>query len=205
MSSYKLRYFDGRGRAEMIRLCLAATGANYEDIRMNFEQWTKFKPSTIAGHMPILEVDGKQLAEADAIAKFVGREHGLAGEGNWEMAQIDMIFGICTDLRKELFETHFEKDEKVKAEKIEKLKKEVLPKFLDIFEKILESNGKGDRFLVGSSVTVADIVVFDVLDLAASKGLVDFKEHPKMDCFKKKVAELPRIAEYLKLRPNSNM
>ena len=40
---YKLIYFDARGRAETIRLILAAAGIKYEDCRVPFEEWSSLK------------------------------------------------------------------------------------------------------------------------------------------------------------------
>jgi glutathione S-transferase len=34
MPSYKIVYFDGRGRAELSRLILAASGTPFEDVRV---------------------------------------------------------------------------------------------------------------------------------------------------------------------------
>lgn len=39
MSSYKLTYFDIRGKAEIIRLILAQVGVEYEDIRIGQDEW----------------------------------------------------------------------------------------------------------------------------------------------------------------------
>ena len=39
MSTYKLTYFDIRGKAEIIRLIFAQTGVKYEDIRVGQDEW----------------------------------------------------------------------------------------------------------------------------------------------------------------------
>jgi len=39
MPVYKLYYFDDRGRAEATRLCFAAAGVKYEDVRLTDEEW----------------------------------------------------------------------------------------------------------------------------------------------------------------------
>lgn len=43
--SYKLIYFNIRGRAETIRYILALGEAPYEDFRVQNEEWPKLKPS----------------------------------------------------------------------------------------------------------------------------------------------------------------
>ena len=42
---FKLIYFNGRGRAETIRLLFAASGTQYEDKRIAKEEWPELKPS----------------------------------------------------------------------------------------------------------------------------------------------------------------
>jgi glutathione S-transferase len=44
-SSYKLTYFNARGRAEVARLCLAAAGIKYENVRVEQADWPTLKPS----------------------------------------------------------------------------------------------------------------------------------------------------------------
>lgn len=50
------------------------------------------------GQVPVLEVDGKLLAQSYAIVRFIAREHGLAGSDNWEQAQVDMYADCIKDL-----------------------------------------------------------------------------------------------------------
>ena len=47
MGKMKLIYFNLRGRAELARLILAQGGADYEDKRVEREDWPKLKPSKI--------------------------------------------------------------------------------------------------------------------------------------------------------------
>ena len=45
MGKLKLIYFNGRGRGEPARLILAQAGVEYEDERIEFEDWAALKPS----------------------------------------------------------------------------------------------------------------------------------------------------------------
>ena len=45
MPAYKLIYFDGRGRAEHIRMMFAHAGVEYEDLRIGGQEWKEMKPS----------------------------------------------------------------------------------------------------------------------------------------------------------------
>jgi len=45
MPTYKLTYFNGKGRAETTRLVFAAAGIKYEDKRVEKADWGALKPS----------------------------------------------------------------------------------------------------------------------------------------------------------------
>ena len=46
MTSYKLVYFDARGRAELIRMIFAAAGVEFSDERVDHNKWPKEKSGT---------------------------------------------------------------------------------------------------------------------------------------------------------------
>lgn len=54
---YKLHYFDGRGRAETIRLIFTQADQKFEDLRHSFEEWSKIKNEMPLGQMPVLGMD----------------------------------------------------------------------------------------------------------------------------------------------------
>ena len=45
MADYKLTYFNGRGRAELIRYLFEVAGVQYEDVRIKYEEWGSLRPS----------------------------------------------------------------------------------------------------------------------------------------------------------------
>ena len=94
MASYKLKYFNLRGRAELARLIFALAEQEYIDFRFEREQWSAHKATTPFGQVPVLEVteNGKtiQLSQSLAIARFLARRFNFYGKNDLEMAEIDM-------------------------------------------------------------------------------------------------------------------
>ena len=45
VGKYKLTYFDGPGRGELIRLVFSAAKVEFEDDRFAFDAWPTIKPS----------------------------------------------------------------------------------------------------------------------------------------------------------------
>ena len=77
-----LRYFSVRGRAEVARWILSYAGQEYVDERIEagpHSQWKELKGKTPFGQLPILEVDGKVLAQSRAIARYLAHMYDLAG------------------------------------------------------------------------------------------------------------------------------
>ncbi|PIO58089.1 glutathione S-transferase protein [Teladorsagia circumcincta] len=81
MVHYKLKYFDGRGLAEIVRQVLVVGGCDFEDVRYSFEEFPKHKEELPFGQVPVLEFDGKQLAQSHTIARYLARKFGyLVGD-----------------------------------------------------------------------------------------------------------------------------
>ncbi|XP_048589884.1 hematopoietic prostaglandin D synthase isoform X2 [Nematostella vectensis] len=118
MPSYKLHYFNARGRAEPARLAFAAAGIEYEDKRFEGrEEWLRVKPELDPpfGQVPLLVIDDKiKLAQSMAILAYVAREGGLAPTNSLDIAMCDMIVGVEGDLNSKGMKWFMEKDEKKK-------------------------------------------------------------------------------------------
>ncbi|KAM9579553.1 hematopoietic prostaglandin D synthase isoform 3-T4 [Guaruba guarouba] len=97
MPQYKLTYFNLRGRAEISRYLFAYSGKKYEDHRIEAADWPKIKPTIPFGKIPILEVDGVTIHQSLAIARYLARESGLAGQTPVEQALTDAIVDTIDD------------------------------------------------------------------------------------------------------------
>ncbi|CAF0717784.1 unnamed protein product [Brachionus calyciflorus] len=186
MTEYKLYYFNGKGRAEVIRLIFAAAGQKYQDIRFEREQWPELKPKTPLGNVPVLEVvqNGKsfKFGQSLSIARYVARKFSLAGRGDEEQAEVEMYGDQVQDLFLELLKIRFEVNEARKNELRKKFQEETLPNSLRVLDGKVAKNGSG--YLVASGLTWADLFLFYVLDW-----------------LDRRVRSNPRIADWLERRP----
>ncbi|KAH3777541.1 probable glutathione S-transferase 7 [Dreissena polymorpha] len=203
MPSYKLSYFDVRGRGELSRYLFLAAGRDFKEHRIPRAEWPNVKQTLVYGQVPVLEVDGKQLAQSNAIARFLAREFGLAGKNSWEEALCDQTLELISDLRQEFVKYFFEKDEEKKKEAGKNLNDVVYPKFFGYFEKQLDNNG--GKYLVGSELTVADLAVYAVIDTAVqnTENLLD--KHVKLRAHRDMVGAIPKIQEYVSNRKKTDI
>jgi len=201
---YKLTYFNSRGLAEPIRWILAMAGVQYEDNRIEKEQWPELKPTFEWGHVPVLEVNGKQMSQSTAIARFLAKKYKLTGADELEAAKCDELVDALGDLRKEWGRFHFEADETKKAELKKALLEVHVPKYFGKFDSIVEANG--GKWLVGQAVTWADLQV--VSGVEQFETLFDPKILDKYQNVKKlrdAVMALPKIQEWIEKRPKTVM
>jgi len=201
--TYKLTYFNVKALAEPIRFLLSYGGVEFEDYRIEKEDWPQLKPSTPFGKTPVLEVDGKQIHQSSAICRYLAKQFGLNGSNDWEALEIDAIVDTFTDFRQQIALYHYEQDEASKEKKWGTLKNETIPFYMPKFEEVVKKN---DGHFVGGKLTWADIyfVAFlDYLNVMAKEDLVE--NYPKLKALKEHVLALPAIKAWVEKRPESQM
>ncbi|CAB3404381.1 unnamed protein product [Caenorhabditis bovis] len=204
MVQYKLSYFPLRGAAEVIRQIFAVAGKEFEDHRIPREQWPAIKPTTVFGQLPILEVDGKPLAQSHAIARYLAREFGLNGKGAWEEAQVNAVADQFKDYMAEIKQFQMVVIGFAEGDK-EKLYKEVFApafqKHFSFFKKFLDSAKSG--YLVGSSLTWVDLLIANHIETLAAKGEKVLDEFPEFVAHQKLVHSNPNIKKWIETRPET--
>ena len=201
MPTYKLHYFNGRGRAELTRLIFAQAGIPYEDIRIELKQWPELKPTMPFGQVPVLEVGGTRIAHSSVIARYLAEEFGMAGSNLLENSQVAGIAAAANDMFEDLVKARIEKDEGRKAQMQKDYREKAVPFALAKFEALSSTNKNG--YLWGDKLTWADLAFFNWISIIASRAPAILDKFPSLKKLKETVETLPNIARWLKERPES--
>merc|ERR1712001_701991 len=193
MPIVKLVYFDAQAKGELARLLLAAGNIDYEDFRVGFSDWPgDIKATTPFGQMPVLYWDGEELAQSMAIARFVARKVGLAGNSDLEFCQADMIACHYEDIWTKLPKMKFAKSQE---------EREDLAK-------------RGNGWFAGSDATYADLAIMCALDFSQEPLEMSFKDmnnhaerckvldsYPLLKANYQRTNALPFVVEWKNKRP----
>ncbi|KAK0429489.1 hypothetical protein QR680_011404 [Steinernema hermaphroditum] len=197
MVSYKLYYFEKIGaRAEMARLLFAYANLPYEEIDLTMDELKARKDEFPFGQLPVLEVDGKMLAQSLTIGRYLAKTiGGLSGNDDFESAQIDMWAEWIEDVYKaitapKLFRLC------VFGENCPEIP-EALKPFLDRTEKQLAKNY---GHLVGSTFSWADIAVADLWARLRNAYPCLIDNYHNIEKFVDSVYGLDGIKEYVEKR-----
>ncbi|CAF3348008.1 unnamed protein product [Rotaria socialis] len=203
MSSYRLHYFNGRGRAEVSRLIFAAVGQKFEDIRYEQNEWPTHQARMPLGEMPVLEYEGFKIPQSLTIARFLAKQFQLAGRDNFEQAKVDAIIDTISEFALSLGTISREKDETKKQEGMRKLFTEDVPYHLQHLELLGKSYGVGGPFFVGNHLTWADLYFYDAAEsLLRISGTV-LNRFPWLISNRQEIERQPKISAYLKSRPQT--
>ena len=194
-----LTYFNIEAAAEKVRLALVMTGTEFEDKRVNFEEWGAMKASTPYGQLPLMTVtypDGtvKSFAQSVAMMRWVARKFDttdtLYPADPDKMLEIEEVIGLSDDMTRAWQPAlymgmgrhanygHPQEYPEVK-ETVQKLREsflaESMPKFMGFFSQKLEATG---AFFCGDKPTIADLQILAQLRYF-TKGVAD---HVPADC-----------------------
>lgn len=197
MSQITLHYFDGRARAELARLILAAGDIKYNDIRLSFDQWPSQKPLAPAGQLPYIEFDGVKIPQSIALSRYLAKLAKIAGNDDIEQAKADAIVDTCNDIMNSFYPGVF------RASNYE----EAYAKFLEgsaangfaQLEKLIDLYGS-NGYSVGTSLTWADLFIYEVFSQLLKNNETFLSKYPVVQKVCAQVSSNPRIAEYVKNR-----
>ncbi len=159
MSKLKLTYFDFHGgRGEAARMALAMANVPFVDDRMKPADWPALKAKTPFGRLPTLEVDGRTVAQSNAINRYVGKLTGLYPEDALEAAACDEVMEVIEEITPKVDETLRMPDGEEKRLKRQELADGPISFYLRALGERLAQ--RGGTWFAGDKLTVADLKVF---------------------------------------------
>ncbi len=154
MSKPKLVYFDAPvSRGEECRLALTLAGVDFEDVRIQRDEWPVLKPKTPYGSLPVLELpNGTTLAQTNALLVFIGRSHGMHPTDAIAAAQHEAMMAHVEDLRARVSPTiRMAEPEKKTA------REALVADYLPAWAQAAEHNIPGGPFFAGAKPNVVDL------------------------------------------------
>ncbi|MEY8204758.1 MAG: glutathione S-transferase family protein [Bermanella sp.] len=157
MSKLKLTYFDfNGGRGESVRLALSIGGVPFEDRRVVFKDWPALKASMPFAALPVLEIDGKQVAQSNSINRYVGKLCDLYPSDPYQALLCDEAMDAVEEIVAKISATMFI-DEDAKKVQREAIAAGPLTLYLARLQAYLKE--RGGEFFAAERLTMADLVV----------------------------------------------
>ncbi|KAI8467458.1 MAG: glutathione S-transferase [Monoraphidium minutum] len=207
MPSYKLYYFALPGKGEVARLCCALGNLDLVDERFTHAEWPELKPKMPLGQVPVLEVDGKMLAQSAAIDHYLAAAAGLVPKDPWHAALSDQAYAFCDDLVQPIRASWYMTDE---AEKLKARQEAVAGPMKDKLAqaaKLVEAAGGG--YVGGPELSIGDLNLFATLSMltcgwmdGVPKTLLD--DYPALKAYRNKVASDPRVKAFYEKAENQD-
>ena len=170
---YKLYYFNGNGKAIIIRALLYYAQAKFSDVKITKEDWKKLKQTGKfdCEELPVMEYKGKLYYQMHAIEQYLGYSFSLHGKNIEDEYQINCLLDSFDDLFT-IFK-HFTwpetEEDKEHLEDYKKAFKSKFAFFVSILEKKFCDKGQTDKYYLGDYFSLADIFIVVVLCNFADK------------------------------------
>lgn len=194
MTTAKLTYFWGRGRAESTRWMLAATGIDFTNERVE-------TPEALADlrasgklpfdQIPLLEIDGHCLSQSSAMTRYLARRGGMYGANDTDAMWCDLVAGVVADFAETAMQAAFKPTAEAAVADLQAR----FAKFGPRFEARIAAQGSG--FIAAGSMTFADVLLVEALCsyLEWCPDILD--DTPEVAALYQKVTAVPGVAAYL--------
>lgn len=214
---YRLYYWPSiPGRGEFVRLALEHAGADYVDDarrpggmatleRFLTDRSTKQPPFA----PPFLKAGKLVIGQTANILLYLGARHGLAPGAEAGRLWVHQLQLTIADWLVEVHDTHhpisaglyYEEQKREAKRRAADFMTQRLPKFLGYFEAVLSCNPARSGWLTGSSITYADLSLFQMtagLRYAFPRAMAKReRRYPRVAALHERVTARPRIAAYL--------
>jgi len=205
--AHTLSYFPFHGgRAAAIEIALYTAGVKYEFEGLSYADYLAKKESSKDtawnNGMPVLTVGGKTFSQSLAMLRYAGKLGGLYPADPLEAMTVDEVMDCVQDI---MTKCPQDKDEEVKKAKRQEYAAGKMNSLVETLAARATQAGSG--YMVGSSLTVADLCVFFMVKGIRSGNFdhVDAAytdKWPVLVTCEKKFLEDPKVAAFYAAYPD---
>ena len=205
MENIKFHYFDLQARGELVRLILHYSSVPFEDVRYDLSKdWPNVKEDKKwrFGQLPVIEINGKILAQSQTIARYLSQKLGYIPTDLEKATEVEELREfINSDISDRQYYGGLFKDLELKEQYRKEYFENTLPKKLSYLEELLKGNTTG--FLLGDSITIADFTLIDFAQrVLYDKDWIDrtkpvLEKLPNLTAYFQKRFEDPKYKAYL--------
>nr|AAA97544.1 S-crystallin [Doryteuthis opalescens] len=226
MPNYTLYYFNGRGRAEILRMMMAAAGVKYMDKRFDFNEWDKYRKDMPCMRVPVLEMDGgMKMPETMAIARYLAREHNFYPKNSMDMMRCDYIADCFYEIMHDYMRYYHWKNGRFRFGENGMMSSDnqsnsgdmdpnydnylqwrymnTLNRIMPFMERTLSMRNGGSQFFMGDQMMWCDMMCHSCLENPYMENQSMFSSYPKLMALRTRVSAHPKISAYLKSRTNT--
>eukprot|EP00746_Dinoflagellata_sp_MGD_P161972 gnl/MRDRNA2_/MRDRNA2_89330_c0_seq1.p1 gnl/MRDRNA2_/MRDRNA2_89330_c0~~gnl/MRDRNA2_/MRDRNA2_89330_c0_seq1.p1 ORF type:complete len:233 (+),score=26.96 gnl/MRDRNA2_/MRDRNA2_89330_c0_seq1:136-834(+) len=201
----KLYYFHGRGKSQQSRWVLAAAKVPFQNVCLSSAKEIRSlrqEGKLTYNQVPMLEIDNVRLSQSMAIVRHAARLGKLEGATPVEQARVDEIVEGISDSRNAIIGFPFQRDALGACQN----HLGAVQKYFPVFEELVRRNGN-PPFAVGSALTVADVLLAELVDCSAEavRSVADEEQtrqfildpYPQLRALHSYVLSLPQIKAFM--------
>lgn len=189
-----ITYFPIRGRAEPIRLLLEDMGVPYRNEAIDIPEWRKRKVETPFGRLPLYREGDYEIAESNAIMRFLARRYDLYGKNENEAVLCDILQEVLHDGVEQFATLMWNRN--FSEEQDGFIEKRLTPMLVNL-QRFLEHKNDDTSHWVGSGNTFVDYIGYVYLDMARALAIDVVQQFPRLWELYRTVGERPRLRDYL--------
>jgi len=203
-STFEVRYFKLHGMGGNARTILSLAGAKFTNADYE-NDWDVQRPLTPFGLMPVLtetSADGKtklQIAESDAIERYLSRKFGLLGGNAFEEVLVNTFVSNSQALVLQIFaKIAVVEDLQVRAANLGLLIKDHISPWIRYHEQHLQANGANGHY-VGNKTTLADVkadYLIGMIQGVTGEDLVSQTKTPALWKVREELTKYPGLAAW---------
>ena len=205
-----LTYFDAPGRAEYIRMAFFIADVPFEDVRFKREEWPSIQNDTRRfpnGEVPVLEVNGRVMAQSVAIGHYTGMLCNLWPKDPMEAGFVLEVMLTVEEMLTGSWGTNFSSTMKLEGDALVEGRRkfvETAQAWTCRIDHILSQSSGG--FIAGASLSVADLLLYVIVKRVMLGGF----PHVDRACFNRfqhvvhlveLIDAMPKVQEWQRAHP----